>query len=102
MYEAKRSQQSGIAVFDASMREAAVDRLALEENDRRISPVVKAIVDVAHSLDLVVASEGIESESDRMRMLTLGVKRTQGPLHGGAVPAPAIPSTVSYAARDHY
>jgi len=32
MYAAKRSQQSGIEVFDASMREAVVDRLALEQD----------------------------------------------------------------------
>lgn len=71
-------------------------------NDRRISPVVKAIVDVAHSLGLIVAAEGIESESDRQRMLTLGVERTQGPLHGGAVPAPASPSEPSRVDGDRF
>jgi diguanylate cyclase (GGDEF)-like protein len=64
-------------------------------------PVVRAMVDLAHSFGLTVVAEGVEDEATAARLALLGVDQAQGYLYSAAVPAAdvsAIRSDVTRAA----
>ncbi len=54
--------------------------------------VVRAIVDLARGLGLLVVAEGIENESQLVRLAELGVASWQGFLRAGPVPGDALPA----------
>ncbi|GAA2721953.1 putative bifunctional diguanylate cyclase/phosphodiesterase [Cellulomonas aerilata] len=51
------------------------------------APVVRAMVDLAHSFGLTVVAEGVEDEVTAARLAELGVDQAQGYLYSPAVPA---------------
>jgi diguanylate cyclase len=53
-------------------------------------PVVRAMVDLAHSFGLTVVAEGVEDEATAARLALLGVDQAQGYLYSPAVPAAAV------------
>ena len=53
--------------------------------------VVKVMVDLAHSFDLLVIAEGVEDPSTAARLAALGVDQAQGFLYSRAVPASQVP-----------
>jgi EAL domain-containing protein (putative c-di-GMP-specific phosphodiesterase class I) len=55
--------------------------------DPRAAAIVRALVGLARSLDLVVIAEGVEDEGEASALLTLGCTRAQGHLFGPAVTA---------------
>ena len=57
----------------------------IDDSDRD-SIVVRAIVDLARALGLLVVAEGIESESQLARLKEIGVATWQGFLKSGPVP----------------
>jgi EAL domain-containing protein (putative c-di-GMP-specific phosphodiesterase class I) len=57
-----------------------------EENAERSRAVLGAILALAHSLDLDVLAEGIETEAQRAMLLDLGYRYGQGYLFGRARP----------------
>ena len=54
--------------------------------------VVRAIVDLARALGLLVVAEGIEHETQLARLKELGVATWQGFLKSGPVPAGELPA----------
>jgi diguanylate cyclase (GGDEF)-like protein len=56
-------------------------------------PVVRAMVDLAHSFGLTVVAEGVEDEGTAARLALLGVDQAQGYLYSAAVPAAAVAAT---------
>ncbi|MBL0916423.1 MAG: EAL domain-containing protein, partial [Sphingopyxis sp.] len=67
---------------------------SLDGSDRdRI--VVRAIVDLARALGLLVVAEGIEKEQQLGRLKELGVATWQGFLKSGPVPADQLPGLLS-------
>lgn len=63
----------------------------LDGNDRdRI--VVRAIVDLAKALGLIVVAEGVEKESQLEKLANLGVGMWQGFLRSGPVPSAELPA----------
>jgi diguanylate cyclase (GGDEF)-like protein/PAS domain S-box-containing protein len=74
------------------LRELPVDELKIDRSfitdlvtNDRAERVVRSIIDLAHSLDLVVVAEGVEDDAAGTRLLELGVDFLQG--YGIARPA---------------
>jgi hypothetical protein len=61
-----------------------VDGLADDPADRA---VVRAVVDIAHTLGLKVVAEGVEQEEQQQILRALGVDEVQGYLHARPMPA---------------
>jgi EAL domain-containing protein (putative c-di-GMP-specific phosphodiesterase class I) len=53
-------------------------------------PIVRAIIAMAHSLDLLVLAEGVEQEAQRTLLLEQGCDQAQGYLFGQPIPADAF------------
>jgi EAL domain-containing protein (putative c-di-GMP-specific phosphodiesterase class I) len=53
----------------------------LEESDKS-RKIVRAVIDLAHALELTVHAEGIENEAQRMSLIEMGCDRLQGYLLG--------------------
>ena len=54
------------------------------------APIVRAIIAMAHSLNLLVLAEGVELEAQRMLLLELGCDQAQGYLLGRPIPEDAF------------
>jgi predicted signal transduction protein with EAL and GGDEF domain len=54
------------------------------------TPIVRAVIELAHTLGLEVVAEGIETEEQRRVVAGLGCDRLQGYLLGWPGPAPAL------------
>jgi hypothetical protein len=67
------------------LRQLPVDALKIDKSfvmglldDENSHKIVKAVVDLAHALDLVVHAEGIETAEQRQRLMDMGCDRLQG------------------------
>jgi diguanylate cyclase (GGDEF)-like protein/PAS domain S-box-containing protein len=60
------------------------------DSDGGGSPVVTAIVHMAHALDIIAAAEGVEQPHQLTALRQLGCDRAQGFLFSGAMPAAAL------------
>ena len=56
-------------------------------HDRSDQAVVRAVVDIAHTLDVTVVAEGVETEDQHGLLSALGVDEIQGYLHSGPLAA---------------
>jgi EAL domain-containing protein (putative c-di-GMP-specific phosphodiesterase class I) len=63
--------------------------------DPRAAAIVRALVGLARSLDLVVIAEGVENEGEASTLLALGCSRAQGHLFGPAVTAADFEQLIS-------
>ena len=84
----------GLPVDEVKIDKGFVDGLATDAGDRA---VVRAVVDIAHTLGLRVVAEGTEHEEQLVELRTLGVDEVQGYLHARPMPA----SEVSSWLREH-
>ncbi|HSL02684.1 MAG TPA: EAL domain-containing protein [Nitrospiraceae bacterium] len=66
-----------------------IDQSFIQEilTQARPAPIVRAIIAMAHSLDLLVLAEGVEQEAQRTILLDEGCDYAQGYLFGRAMPA---------------
>jgi diguanylate cyclase (GGDEF)-like protein len=69
----------GLPVDEVKVDKGFVDGIAHDEGDRA---VVRAVVDIAHTLGLRVVAEGVEQEEQHVLLAGLGVDEIQGYLHG--------------------
>ncbi|HEX4842481.1 MAG TPA: EAL domain-containing protein [Limnobacter sp.] len=67
------------------LRQLPVDVLKIDKsfvmdllNDQSSHMIVKAVIDLAHALGLIVHAEGIETEAQRSTLLEMGCDRLQG------------------------
>jgi len=74
----------GLPVDEVKIDKGFVDGLGTEPADRA---VVRAVVDIAHTLGLRVVAEGVEQEEQEAILRTLGVDEVQGHLHARPMPA---------------
>lgn len=58
--------------------------------DRSDQAVVRAVVDIAHTLGVSVVAEGVENKDQRALLSFLGVDELQGYLHSGPMSAPDV------------
>jgi diguanylate cyclase (GGDEF)-like protein len=68
----------GLPVDEVKIDKAFVDGIV---HDRADGAVVRAVVDIAHTLGLRVVAEGVEQEEQHQRLATFGVDEVQGFLH---------------------
>jgi diguanylate cyclase (GGDEF)-like protein len=68
----------GLPVDEVKIDKGFVDGLASDPADRA---VVRAVVDIAHTLGLKVVAEGVEHQTQHDLLLALGVDELQGYLH---------------------
>jgi EAL domain-containing protein (putative c-di-GMP-specific phosphodiesterase class I) len=68
----------GLPVDEVKIDKGFVDGLAHDGADRA---VVRAVVDIAHTLGLRVVAEGVEQEEQHQLLESLGVDEAQGYLH---------------------
>lgn len=66
-----------------------IQGLVVDECDRKI---VRGIIDLAHSLGLIVTAEGIESEEQMILLKGMGCDRIQGYLISKPLPVEAVPA----------
>jgi len=74
----------GLPVDEVKIDKGFVDDLATDPADRA---VVRAVVDIAHTLGLRVVAEGVEQEAQQTILRGLGVDEIQGYLHARPMPA---------------
>ncbi len=74
----------GLPVDEVKIDKGFVDGLSSEPADRA---VVRAVVDIAHTLGLKVVAEGVEQEDQQGILRALGVDEVQGYLHARPMPA---------------
>jgi diguanylate cyclase (GGDEF)-like protein len=75
----------GLPVDEVKVDKTFVDGLSEDPADRA---VVRAVVDIAHTLGLKVVAEGVEQEQQMGLLRSLGVDETQGYLHARPMTAP--------------
>ena len=75
-----------------------VDGLASDPADRA---VVRAVVDIAHTLGLKVVAEGVEQEEQQGILRALGVDEVQGYLHARPMPALEVGALAARARDAH-
>ena len=78
----------GLPVDEVKIDKGFVDGLAADPGDRA---VVRAVVDIAHTLGLRVVAEGTEHEDQLTVLQSLGVDEVQGDLHACPMPAAEVP-----------
>ena len=74
----------GLPVDEVKIDKGFVDGLSSDPADRA---VVRAVVDIAHTLGLKVVAEGVEQEDQQGILRALGVDEVQGYLHARPMPA---------------
>ena len=74
----------GLPVDEVKIDKGFVDGLCTDPADRA---VVRAVVDIAHTLGLRVVAEGVEQEDQQAILRSLGVDEVQGYLHARPMPA---------------
>ncbi|MCU1602441.1 MAG: diguanylate cyclase/phosphodiesterase & domain with sensor(s), partial [Frankiales bacterium] len=74
----------GLPVDEVKIDKGFVDDIAHEAGDRA---VVRAVVDIAHTLGLKVVAEGVEHVDQGQLLCELGVDEVQGYLHARPMPA---------------
>jgi diguanylate cyclase (GGDEF)-like protein len=74
----------GLPVDEVKIDKGFVDGLNDDPADRA---VVRAVVDIAHTLGLRVVAEGVEQEAQMAILRALGVDEVQGYLHARPMPA---------------
>lgn len=57
------------------------------ERDARSDALVRAIIDMGHALDLKIVAEGVETDEQRCRLISMGCDHLQGYLFGKPAPA---------------
>jgi diguanylate cyclase (GGDEF)-like protein/PAS domain S-box-containing protein len=69
-----------------------IDQSFIQEilTQARPAPIVRAIIAMAHSLNLLVLAEGVEQEAQRTLLLEQGCDQAQGYLFGRPMPADAF------------
>ncbi|MBV8464599.1 MAG: EAL domain-containing protein [Burkholderiales bacterium] len=67
-----------------------IDRSLLHDMGDKSRAVLRAIVAMAHALDMTVIVEGVETTEQAGLMVDIGCNQAQGWLFGRAVPAPAL------------
>ncbi len=79
------------------VQELKIDRSFINgtPEDRTDSAIVRALIVLAHSLDMRVVAEGVEREEQRAALLALGCDIYQGFLCSPAVPAAAFAQQIS-------
>jgi len=85
------------------LKQFPVDIIKIDQSfvrDMEIDPgdeaIVRAVINLGRSLGISVVAEGIESESQAERLLTLGCDFGQGFLFAKAVPASRVPAIVAH------
>ena len=68
----------GLPVDEVKIDKGFVDHITTDPGDRA---VVRAVVDIAHTLGLTVVAEGVEQEDQHAMLRDLGVDEIQGYLH---------------------
>jgi len=74
----------GLPVDEVKIDKGFVDGIARDGADRA---VVRAVVDIAHTMGLRVVAEGVEQEEQHTLLADLGVDEVQGYLHARPMPA---------------
>jgi diguanylate cyclase (GGDEF)-like protein len=74
----------GLPVDEVKVDKGFIDDIAHDAGDRA---VVRAVVDIAHTLGLRVVAEGIEHVAQDKILASLGVDEVQGYLHARPMPA---------------
>ncbi len=74
----------GLPVDEVKIDKGFVDKVVSDAGDRA---VVRAVVDIAHTLGLRVVAEGVEQEEQHVLLAELGVDEVQGYLHARPMPA---------------
>lgn len=82
----------GLPVDEVKIDKGFVDGVASEPADRA---VVRAVVDIAHTLGLRVVAEGVEQPEQQAVLRTLGVDEVQGYLYARPMPANEIAAWLS-------
>ncbi|WP_195908462.1 EAL domain-containing protein [Novosphingobium sp. Gsoil 351] len=79
-----------------------IDRSFIERmsDDREVCAIVKAVIDLAASLNLEVVAEGIETEEQRRQLADLGCQYGQGYLFGRAVQSSRVRRILKNSVRD--
>ena len=68
----------GLPVNEVKIDKGFIDDIVADQGDRA---VVRAVVDIAHTLGMRVVAEGIEQEDQQQVLAALGVDEMQGYLH---------------------
>ena len=74
----------GLPVDEVKIDKGFVDDVVTDAGDRA---VVRAVVDIAHTLGLRVVAEGVEQDEQYVLLVELGVDEIQGYLHARPMPA---------------
>ena len=74
----------GLPVDEVKIDKGFVDEIAHDPADRA---VVRAVVDIAHTMGLRVVAEGVEHVDQSLLLAQLGVDEVQGYLHARPMPA---------------
>jgi len=73
----------GLPVDEVKIDKGFVDDIVTDAGDRA---VVRAVVDIAHTLGLRVVAEGVEQDEQHLLLVELGVDEIQGYLHARPMP----------------
>jgi EAL domain-containing protein (putative c-di-GMP-specific phosphodiesterase class I) len=76
-----------------------IDQSFIQEilTQARPAPIVRAIIAMAHSLNLLVLAEGVEQDAQRTLLLEQGCDQAQGYLFGRPMPADAFAALLQLA-----
>jgi EAL domain-containing protein (putative c-di-GMP-specific phosphodiesterase class I) len=79
-------QLRGLPVNEVKIDRSFIETVDCDEADRA---VVRAVVELCESLNLVTVAEGVEKASQAYALETLGVEQVQGYFHGRPMPEAA-------------
>ena len=77
----------GLPVDEVKIDKGFINGLGTDPAD---AAVVRAVVDIAHTLGLKVVAEGVEHSAQQEELLRLGVDEAQGYLHARPMPAQSM------------